>query len=201
MLPYINSPLCVRVQAAGRVQRQLAQHISVPEYDDMSTAGRARRGHKLPATGLALSQDDTTAWTVSKDGTICRWDIETGKRTQLDRSGALASPDAKTGSADWVKPSARATSRSSLLSCAVSSDGALLAVGGGDRKVHVFDARTGGYVQSFPGHRDAITCLAFREGTHTLFSGSLDRTVKLWSLDDRAYMDTLFGHQAEVRYT
>ncbi len=37
-----------------------------------------------------------------------------------------------------------------------------------------------------------------REGTHTLYSGSLDRTVKLWSLDDRAYMDTLFGHQAEV---
>ncbi len=47
--------------------------------------------------------------------------------------------------------------------------------------------------------RDAVTSLAFREGTHTLFSASCDRTVKLWSLDDRAYMDTLFGHQQEVR--
>jgi ribosomal RNA-processing protein 9 len=47
--------------------------------------------------------------------------------------------------------------------------------------------------------RDAITALSFREGTHTLFSASADRTVKLWSLDDRAYMDALFGHQAEVR--
>lgn len=46
--------------------------------------------------------------------------------------------------------------------------------------------------------RDAVTALAFREGTHTLLSGSLDRTVKLWSCDDRAYMETLFGHQAEV---
>lgn len=26
----------------------------------------------------------------------------------------------------------------------------------------------------------------------------MDRSVKLWSLDDRAYVDTLFGHQAEV---
>jgi len=41
-----------------------------------------------------------------------------------------------------------------------------------------------------------VTCLAFREGTHELFSGSLDRSVKLWSLDDMAYVDTLFGHQA-----
>ena len=48
--------------------------------------------------------------------------------------------------------------------------------------------------------RDAVTCLAFREGSHQLFSGSLDRTVKLWSLDDKAYMDTLFGHQAEASW-
>ena len=32
-----------------------------------------------------------------------------------------------------------------------------------------------------------------------LFSGSYDRTIKMWSLDDRAYMDTLFGHQVGVR--
>lgn len=37
-----------------------------------------------------------------------------------------------------------------------------------------------------------------RDGTHTLASCSADRTVKLWSLADRAYMDTLYGHQAEV---
>lgn len=54
------------------------------------------------------------------------------------------------------------------------------------------------YSHSQTTHRDAVTCLVFREGSHQLYSGSLDRTVKLWSLDDRAYMDTLFGHQAEV---
>ena len=48
-------------------------------------------------------------------------------------------------------------------------------------------------------HRDIITGLAFRENTHELFTCSFDRTVKLWSLDEMAYVDTLFGHQAEVR--
>jgi ribosomal RNA-processing protein 9 len=40
--------------------------------------------------------------------------------------------------------------------------------------------------------------LAFRDGSHTLYSCGFDRTVKIWSLDDSAYVDTLFGHQAEV---
>lgn len=29
-------------------------------------------------------------------------------------------------------------------------------------------------------------------------SGAYDRTVKLWSVEDRSYIDTLFGHQSEV---
>lgn len=52
--------------------------------------------------------------------------------------------------------------------------------------------------QGFPQHRDIVTGLAFRDGTHELYSGSFDRTVKIWSLDDRAYVDTLYGHQSEV---
>lgn len=40
-----------------------------------------------------------------------------------------------------------------------------------------------------------VTGLSFRPGTHTLYSCSYDRTVKIWSLDDAAYVDSLFGHQ------
>ena len=56
----------------------------------------------------------------------------------------------------------------------------------------------GACAQGFPGHKDVVSGLAFREGTHELYSAGFDRTVKLWSLDDRAYVDSLFGHQAEV---
>ena len=60
----------------------------------------------------------------------------------------------------------------------------------------MFDGFSGKHVASYPGHRDTISGLAFREGTHELYSGSLDRGIKLWSLDDMAYVDTLFGHQS-----
>lgn len=29
-------------------------------------------------------------------------------------------------------------------------------------------------------------------------SSSLDRSIKLWSVEDRSYIDTLFGHQSDV---
>lgn len=47
-------------------------------------------------------------------------------------------------------------------------------------------------------HRAAVNGLVFRRGTNQLYSCSSDRTVKLWSLDELAYVETLFGHQDEV---
>lgn len=47
--------------------------------------------------------------------------------------------------------------------------------------------------QAFPGHRGAIYSLSFREGTRTLYSASEDRCLKIWSLEDMSYVDTLYG--------
>lgn len=43
-----------------------------------------------------------------------------------------------------------------------------------------------------------MSCLTFRQGSSELFSGSFDRTIKIWNAEDRAYINTLFGHQSEV---
>lgn len=48
------------------------------------------------------------------------------------------------------------------------------------------------------GHRGGITCLAFKRASLQLFSGSNDRTVKVWSLDSLSYIETLYGHQEGV---
>ena len=38
----------------------------------------------------------------------------------------------------------------------------------------------------------------FQPGTSQLFSGSFDRTMKLWDVEDRSHINNLFGHQSEV---
>eukprot|EP00753_Platysulcus_tardus_P010986 PLAT3185.1.p1 GENE.PLAT3185.1~~PLAT3185.1.p1 ORF type:complete len:239 (+),score=99.26 PLAT3185.1:35-718(+) len=40
--------------------------------------------------------------------------------------------------------------------------------------------------------------MAFRAGSRTLFSGSFDKMVKLWSLDTMSYVESVIGHEDQV---
>lgn len=211
------------LDAMGHYRRKIAHRLTLPplphtsEFNLTNSGGRFLRGPSLAVTATALTHDESTVFAVSKDGSIFQYDVETGKksrfgstRSKINSSGNggggggggggknSKSNEPLTGTADWIRPAARQANRCGLLSAAVSSDGRYFATGGGDKKVHVYDARSGDHLRAFPGHKDAVTCLTFREGTHQLYSGSLDRSIKLWSLEDMAYVDTLFGHQAEV---
>ena len=166
-----------------------------------TSAGRLLRGHRLSPTAVCLSDDDATAYSVSKDGSVLCWDLATLTRRRFDRPDAgLAREAARAqGAAYWVQPSARrGGSRDGHLACSASSDGRYLAVGGGSTLVLLYDARTGRNVGALPGHKDAVSGLSFRRGSHDLFSSSFDRSVKIWSAGSQAYVDSLFGHQQEV---
>ncbi|KAK9867799.1 hypothetical protein WJX84_000811 [Apatococcus fuscideae] len=183
------------MEAGGYMQRKLAHRILVPSSGESS--GKFLRCHREAVTAVALAPDDAAAWSVAKDGTIFQLDVETQKRTQwasVKAPGKLGDD----GRPEWVRKASRLVSPKALLALAVSSDGHLLAGGGGDRGVHVWDLRNREHVHCFTGHKDAISGLAFREGTHEIYSASFDRSIKLWNFDDRAYMDTLYGHQAEA---
>ena len=64
---------------------------------------------------------------------------------------------------EWIKKKPRHSHAGALLAAAVSSDGQLLAVGGGDRRVHVWDTRSDTLIQSFPGHKDTITGMCLQD--------------------------------------
>jgi len=53
-------------------------------------------------------------------------------------------------------------------------------------------------IEKFTGHRDGVTGLVFRQGTHELYSASLDRAVKIWNCDTMSYVTTCFGHLAPI---
>ncbi len=38
----------------------------------------------------------------------------------------------------------------------------------------------------------------FRKGQNQLYSASFDRSIKLWNVDEQAYIETLFGHQDQI---
>jgi ribosomal RNA-processing protein 9 len=195
------------LRVSGRVRREIAHALVPPRRlldsdDDASgddegddRAGVVWKGHRLSVTGLALTADDSTAYSVSKEGGICRWDVETGARTKFPRAPPATVDPTRGGGGPMAPPRCGAAG---LLCCAVAQDRNLLCTAGADKRVHVWDTRSQKHVQELASHRGAVTSLAIREGTGQLFSVSEDRTLKVWSLDDMAYVDTLFGHQSDV---
>lgn len=47
------------------------------------------------------------------------------------------------------------------------------------------------FVKNLQGHRGYVTGLVFRKDTSTLYSAADDRCVKVWNLDDMAYVESL----------
>ncbi|GMF31137.1 unnamed protein product [Phytophthora fragariaefolia] len=173
------------LEAMGKLFKQVAADYAAFEFDADST--KFLKGHRLPVTSLCLLEDGQTAFSAAKDGSLLRWDLAQQKKTKL----ALPADDV---AADKVKTDKDRC----ILALAASSDGKFLASGGHDKLVRVWDVEKGELQESFAGHRDAVSALAFRLRSHSLFSASFDRSIKHWNLTEMGYVETLFGHQSEV---
>ncbi|NXL44747.1 U3IP2 protein, partial [Podilymbus podiceps] len=146
---------------------------------------RMLRGHQLPVTCLVISPDDRFIFSASKDGSLikCKWEVESGKRLCVVPGGKKGTEEQHMGHA------------SHILCMAISSDSKYLATGDRNKLIMIWDAATCKRLHIFTGHRDAVSGLSFRKGTHQLYSASYDRCVKVWDVAENAYVETLFGHQ------
>merc|ERR1712113_411422 len=167
---------------------------SVSECNTTLKPSRVLKGHFSSVTCVELSEDNSIAYSGSKDGDLIWWDIENKIHNRMNNND-----DSIENLFQWNKSHFEMIERNkSLLALITTSDGLLIATGGKDHTVRIYDSRIMKQVINFPGHKETITGLIFRESTHELFSCSMDRTVKIWSLNEQAYVDSLFGHQEAI---
>jgi len=180
-------------KATGKIFTQCADVLTT--CDPSEVTNTFYRGHNKASTCVTLSHDEKSAWTGSKDCSIIRWDVETGKRVSKYAGGHITRADRKKDNGKSIHAAGHSNE---VLAITCTTDGKYVASGGRDSTIRLWDVRSNELIDTFKGHRDIISALAFQKYTHTLFSGSHDRTVKIWNMTERMYVDTLFGHQAEV---
>jgi len=73
---------------------------------------------------------------------------------------------------------------------AFSPDGKVIASGGMDGVVHLWDAATRKGIASFDDHQEEIFSIAFHPKENLLASTAKDKTVRFWDLDKKKLVST-----------
>ncbi|KAL4516023.1 hypothetical protein Ndes2437A_g06735 [Nannochloris sp. 'desiccata'] len=79
------------------------------------------------------------------------------------------------------------------------ADGKLLAAGGEDGIVQVFDTNSRSLLRRLTGHRRPVHSVTFAQDKQHLISGGDDATVRLWDIASGAQVARLDGHSDYVR--
>lgn len=136
---------------------------------------------KYPLTGIAASPGHV--YTTTKGGLLMKWDVSGQPKLSATSSSSNKADRKLQGHTGGI------------LCIAASADGKFVATGGQDKRIVVRETLNLSILRVFKQHRDAVLGLSCRRGTNQMYSCSADRTVKLFSLDELTYIDTLFGHQ------
>ncbi|CAG8480050.1 3418_t:CDS:2 [Acaulospora morrowiae] len=169
------------LEQTGRAHRIIADTFSFPIDYSAIKSGRL----ELSATCAAIMESGQFFYIGSKDHSISKWDVKTGKKLHVFPGGRKE-----------IKKYDGHTNH--VLALAVSSDGNYMASGGVDKNINIWSVKEDKLLKCFTQHKDSITGLVFRKGHNQLYSCSLDRTIKLWNIDDMGYIETLFGHQDQI---
>ena len=123
---------------------------------------------------IGFSSSGKRCWTAGYDGKLIEWDAEAESPVPLRQI------DAHQG---WIR------------SLDVSPDQKLLATGGNDHVVRIWDVGSGQIRQTCAGHDRHVYSVLFSPDGKLLFSGDLRGAVKRWDVETGAELSTLDAKQ------
>ncbi|TFK20629.1 WD40 repeat-like protein [Coprinopsis marcescibilis] len=181
-------------------------HLFISDSFDFSSPAQGSlrlRGHRFSVTSATAVESAKFVLTAGKEGNIIKWDLKTGKK--LATFYKVRPPTIVQGKGKGkAQPGGSVEGHTDeVLSLAISGDEKILASAGRDKTVGIWNLDSDKWLKGFSGHlahKDSVSTVAFKKGTQQLYSGSLDRTVKVYDLSPgvMGYVETLFGHQDHI---
>lgn len=154
------------LESIGKLKRYVADDIIGCDTENITILKHKLQNQSI--TCICLSSDDKILFSGSKSGKVLRWNIEMKRQT-----GHISFD-------------------SHIMNIAMSSDNKFLAISDKSHKILIYDPISLKKLHVFDGqHRGTITGISFRKDSHQMFSCSEDRTIKVFSLDEMVYIETL----------
>jgi cytochrome c len=175
-------------------------------------------GHAGPVTNVKFLPDGRRAVTTGDDGVVIIWQIASDKPKILQKLNghshkvmALAiSPDGQwLASGGWDKTVRIWRLKDGVLqrrldvpvpvnALAFAHGGSLIAVGGHDPFIRLYDPMTGRSKGKLEGHQMGIADMSVSQDGQLLLSASIDKTVRLWDLQTFTQRRVYERHESQV---
>ncbi len=85
-----------------------------------------------------------------------------------------------------------------VYAAAFTPDGKILASGGFDQKIKLWNVQSGQQLTEFAGHTGLVLSLAVSPDGHTLVSGGSDNTIRMWDIPSDLPLQQWAGHEGPV---
>ena len=188
---------------------------------ETETLHKSLKGHRKPILGLTFSRDGSRIASTSEDKTIRVWNVATGRRKHTFKTHAkdlqriVFSPNGETlasasmdgiihqwdlntgkhkntivGHGDGFAPK----------NIVFSKDKITAATTYGKNNIILYDLNTQEVQTILTGHKKQVYKLCFSPDGKTLASGSMDKTIRIWTVDTGEHKKTLKGHSDRVSH-